>query len=77
MATVTHEKIEKNQGCTRQAQAAQQSQFIALLEEFEDVNVFFKNPLTGNVKVEYNELYYYENSDRWILGQGFESDTMR
>jgi hypothetical protein len=57
--------------------SAQQSQFIALLEEFEDVNVFFKNPLTGNVKVEYNELYYYENSDRWILGQGFESDTMR
>ena len=56
---------------------AQQSQFIALLEEFEDVNVFFKNPLTGNVKVEYNELHYYENSDRWILGQGFESDTMR
>ena len=56
---------------------AQRSQFIALLEEFEDVNVYFKNPLTGTVKVEYNELYYYENSERWILGEGLESDTMR
>ena len=56
---------------------AQRSQFIALLEEFEDVNVYFKNPLTGTVKVEYNELYYYEDSERWILGEGLESDTMR
>ena len=56
---------------------AQRSQFIALLEEFEDVKVYFKNPLTGTVKVEYNELYYYENSERWILGEGLESDTMR
>ena len=56
---------------------AQRSQFIALLKEFEDVNVYFKNPLTGTVKVEYNELYYYENSERWILGEGLESDTMR
>ena len=56
---------------------AQRSQFISLLEEFEDVNVYFKNPLTGTVKVEYNELYYYENSERWILGEGLESDTMR
>lgn len=56
---------------------AQRSQFIALLKEFEDVNVYFKNPLTGTVKVEYNELYYYEDSERWILGEGLESDTMR
>ena len=56
---------------------AQRSQFIALLKEFEDVNVYFKNPLTGTVKIEYNELYYYENSERWILGEGLESDTMR
>ena len=56
---------------------AQRSQFIALLEEFEDVKVYFKNPLTGTVKVEYNELYYYEDSERWILGEGLESDTMR
>ena len=56
---------------------AQRSQFNALLEEFEDVKVYFKNPLTGTVKVEYNELYYYEDSERWILGEGLESDTMR
>ena len=57
--------------------SAQRSQFIALLQEFEGVDVYFKNPLTETVKVEYNKLYYYESSDRWILGQGFESDTMR
>lgn len=50
---------------------AQQSQFIALLKEFEDVEVFFKNPLDENNLVEYNELYYYENSEEWILGEGF------
>ena len=57
--------------------SAQRSQFIALLQEFQEVEVFFKNPLSEPVKVEYNKLYYYESSDRWILSQGFESDTMR
>ena len=56
---------------------AQRSQFLSLLERFTDVDVFFKNPLTEMVEVKYNELYYYENSERWILGEGFESDTMR
>jgi len=56
---------------------AQRSQFIALLERFKDVEVFIKNPLTNLVKVEYNKLYYYESSERWILGEGLESDTMR
>lgn len=57
--------------------SAQRSQFIALLERFKDVEVFIKNPLTNIVKVEYNKLYYYESSERWILGEGLESDTMR
>ena len=55
---------------------AQQSQFIALLEEFKEVDVYFKNPLDKTNLVEYNELYYYENSDRWILGQGFELGSL-
>ncbi len=56
---------------------AQRSQFISLLQEFEDVEIYFENPLTNNAKVEYNKLYYYESSERWILSQGFESDTMQ
>lgn len=55
---------------------AQQSQFIALLEEFKEVDVYFKNPLDKTNLVEYNELYYYENSERWILGQGFELGSL-
>ena len=47
-------------------------QFVSLLEDelFEEVNVYFRNPLDKNNKVIYNELTYYENSkDRWSLGE--------
>ena len=37
---------------------AQRSQFIALLQEFEGVDVYFKNPLTETVKVEYLSLIH-------------------
>jgi hypothetical protein len=52
---------------------AQRSQFIALLERFPSKEVFYKNPLGESTKIVYNELYYYESSDKWILGQGLES----
>jgi len=53
---------------------AQRSQFIALLKEFNDCSVYFKNPLDKEGKVRYNELSYYEISEEWILGQGLKSE---
>lgn len=53
---------------------AQRSQFIALLEGYKSSNVYFGNPIDGFEKIEYTRLYYYENSERWILGQGLESE---
>ena len=50
----------------------QKMQFVSLLEDelFEDVNVYFRNPLDKNNKVLYNELSYYENSKGvWSLGE--------
>ena len=43
-------------------------------KEYININVFyFKNPLVGLEKIEYNSLSY-ENSEEWILGQGLESE---
>jgi len=53
---------------------AQRSQFIALLKKFPDIDFYWKNSLDENEKIEYNKLDYYESSDRWILGHGFEND---
>ena len=53
---------------------AQRSQFIALLKYYEKCSVYWKNPLDIEDKILYNELYYYESSERWILGQGLESE---
>ena len=52
----------------------QQQQFLALLKEYENINVYWKKPLEGFVKVEYNELNY-ENSEEWILGVGHPSEV--
>ena len=54
--------------------SAQRSQFIALLKEFNNSEVYVQNPLAEIERVEYNKLTYYENSERWILGQGLESE---
>ena len=46
-------------------------QFVSLLEDplFDDIKVYFKNPIDDNEEVIYNELYYYENSkNKWSLG---------
>jgi hypothetical protein len=56
---------------------AQQSQFIALLKHFPDVEVFFKNELDKLERVEYTNLTYYEERDDWILGKGYQHDTMQ
>lgn len=56
--------------------SAQRSQFIALLKNFPDVNVYFKNKLDKLEKVDYNSLTYYENSEEWVLGRGFQYNTM-
>jgi hypothetical protein len=53
---------------------AQRSQFIALLKYYEKCSVYWKNPLDIEDKILYNELCYYESSERWILGQGLESE---
>jgi hypothetical protein len=53
---------------------AQRSQFIALLKEFNDCSVYFKNPLDKEGAIRYNELPYYEISEEWILGQGLKSE---
>jgi hypothetical protein len=58
-----------------QAFNAQRSQFIALLKEFNNCSVYFKNPLDKEGAIRYNELPYYENSERWILGVGFPSEV--
>ena len=50
----------------------QKMQFVSLLEDelFEEVDVYFRNPLDRCNKVIYNELTYFENSkDRWSLGE--------
>ena len=57
-----------------QAFNAQRSQFIALLKEFNNCSVYFKNPLDKEGKVRYNELSYYEISEERILGQGLKSE---
>lgn len=54
---------------------AQRSQFIALLKHY-DIEVFFKNPLDENAKVEYNRLYDGTNYKEWILGLGFADGTV-
>ena len=49
----------------------QKMQFVSLLEDplFDDIKVYFKNPIDDNKEVIYNELYYYENSkNKWSLG---------
>ena len=49
----------------------QKMQFVSLLEDplFNDIKVYFKNPIDDNKEVIYNELYYYENSkNKWSLG---------
>ena len=52
----------------------QRSQFIALLEWFYGKgSLYWKNPLDKEDEIKYNELPYYENSERWILGLGLES----
>jgi len=52
----------------------QRAQFKALLKEYININVFFfKNPLVGLEKIEYNSINY-ENSEEWILGEGLESE---
>ena len=52
----------------------QQQQFLALLKEYENINVYWKKPLDGLVKVDYNVLNY-ENSEEWILGVGHLSEV--
>jgi len=50
----------------------QRTQFVSLLKDdlFNDVKVYFKNPLDNLQEVIYNELTYFENSkDRWVLGE--------
>ena len=56
---------------------AQKSQFIALLERFDDVNFYFKNDVGDLELIKYDELPYYEERERWYLGEGLESDTLR
>ena len=51
---------------------AQQSQFIALLENYKTSRINFGNPIDGFKEIEYTRLYYYESSNRWILGEGLE-----
>ena len=57
----------------------QKAQFIALLEyinkEYPKVEVFFKNPIDGFDKIEYNSIMSRFNiEDKWILGLGLESE---
>lgn len=52
----------------------QQQQFLALLREYENINVYWKKPLDGLVKIDYNVLNY-ENSEKWILGVGHPSEV--
>ncbi len=50
----------------------QKHQFVSLLKDdlFNDVKVYFKNPLDKEQEIVYNELTYYENSkDKWVLGE--------
>jgi len=62
---------------TDRVNTVQKSQFIALLEKFNDVNFYFKNDVDDLIPVKYDELSYYEKSEKWFLGQGLESDTLR
>jgi len=52
---------------------AQRSQFIALLEEYKNSKVYFQKSLDDIEEIDYTNLSYYENSERWILGFGLES----
>jgi hypothetical protein len=55
---------------------AQRSQFIALLKQYPNSRVYFKNSLDELELVVYNELNYYESSDEWILGEGFLQESL-
>lgn len=52
----------------------QQQQFLALLKKHEDINVYWRKPIDGLTKIDYNVLDY-ENSEEWILGRGHPSET--
>ncbi len=50
----------------------QRFQFVSLLKDelFEDIDVFFENPLDNKQPIIYNELSYFEKCDkRWSLGE--------
>ena len=49
---------------------AQRSQLIALLEQFGNSKVYFQKSVDDFEEVDYTNLSYYANSDRWILGIG-------
>lgn len=51
---------------------AQRSQFIALLKNYPNTKVYFKNSVDELELIEYTELPYYETSPEWILGIGFQ-----
>ena len=57
---------------------AQKAQFIALLEHFKDSKVYFQKSIDEYEEIDYTTLSYYENvmKDKWILGQGYESDPL-
>ena len=50
----------------------QRFQFVSLLKDklFEDIDVFFENPLDKKQPIIYNELSYFDKCDkRWSLGE--------
>ena len=67
---------EQNSGVGR----PQQAQFVALLEhinkEYPDVELYFKNPIDGFDRIDYNDIISRFNiEDKWILGTAcFESE---
>ena len=58
----------------------QQAQFVALLEhinkEYPDVELYFKNPIDGFDRIDYNDIISRFNiEDKWVLGTAcFESE---
>ena len=68
-----------NYGSVQAVGDVQKAQFVALLEyinkEYPKVEVFFKNPIDGFDKIEYNNIISRFNiEDRWVLGLGLESE---
>ena len=67
---------EQNSGVGR----PQQAQFVALLEhinkEYPDVELYFKNPIDGFDRIDYNDIISRFNiEDKWVLGTAcFESE---